>query len=111
MKRISKLQSHCAKMTLADKSRHYRHFQQVTHKGGEPAMNYINIFQNSQDLSASVGNNYSENQLVYIFLENFHQSGKYSAQIDSYQEELRRKLKFTNQQFLSFLSFGPLLVP
>ena len=32
VKCIEKLQSHCAKMTFADKSRHDRTFQQVTHK-------------------------------------------------------------------------------
>ena len=30
-----KLQSHCANMTFADKSRYDRTFHQVTHKGGE----------------------------------------------------------------------------
>ena len=38
---IQKLQSHCAKMTFADKSRFDRTFQQVTHKGGESAITYI----------------------------------------------------------------------
>ena len=42
---IEKLQSHCANMTFADKSRYYRILQKVTHKGGESAMNYIKIFQ------------------------------------------------------------------
>ena len=53
-------------------------------------MNYIKIFQNSQALSVSVGNNYSVDQLLHIFMDNFHQDGKYPAQIDSHQEELRR---------------------
>ena len=34
IKCIEKLQSQCANMTFADKSRHGRTFQQVTHKGG-----------------------------------------------------------------------------
>ena len=34
MKCIAKLQSHCANMSFADKSRYGRIFQQVTHKGG-----------------------------------------------------------------------------
>ena len=34
MKCIEKLQSHCANMTFADKSRYDRNFQLVTHKGG-----------------------------------------------------------------------------
>ena len=34
VKCIEKLQSHCANMTFADKIRHDRSFQQVTHKGG-----------------------------------------------------------------------------
>ena len=36
---MEKLQSHCANMTFADKSRYDRTFQQVTHKGGESAIN------------------------------------------------------------------------
>ena len=47
IKCIEKLQSHCANMTFSDKSRYDRTFQQVTHKGGEYAMNYIKIFQNA----------------------------------------------------------------
>ena len=34
-------------------------------------MNYVKIFQNAQALSVSVGNSYSEDQLVHIFLDNF----------------------------------------
>ena len=52
-------------------------------------MNYIKGFQNAQDLSVLVENNYSEYQLMHIFLDKFHQGGKYSAQIDSHQAELR----------------------
>ena len=50
-------------------------FQQVTHKIGESTMKYIKIFQNLQALSVSVGKNYSEDQLIHIFLDNFHQGG------------------------------------
>ena len=50
IKCIEKLQSHCANMTFADKSRYDRTFQQVTHKGGESAINYIKRFQNEQAL-------------------------------------------------------------
>ena len=83
-------------MTFTDKSRYDRNFQQVTHKGGESAINYIKRFQNTHDLSVSVGNNYSEDQLMHTFLDNFHQSGKYSAQIASQQAELRREENFTD---------------
>ena len=48
-------------------------------------MNYINIFQNSQALSVSVGNSYYEDQLMHISLDKFHQGGKYTAQIASHQ--------------------------
>ena len=68
-------------MTFADKSRYDRTFQQVTHRGGESAINYIKLFQNAHALSVSVGNSYSKDQLMHIFLDNFHQGGKYSAQI------------------------------
>ena len=72
-------------MTFADKSRYDRTLQQVTHKVGESAINYIKRFQNSQALSVSIGNSYSEEQIMHTFLYNFHQSGKYSAQLASHQ--------------------------
>ena len=74
---IDKLQSHCANMTFADKSRYDRTLQQMTHKGGESAIKYIKRFQYSHALSVSVGNSYSEDQLMHTFLDNFHQGGKY----------------------------------
>ena len=54
VKFIEKVQSNCANMTFANKSRYARIFQQVTHKGWESAMNYIKIFQNAQALSVLV---------------------------------------------------------
>ena len=50
IKCLEKLQSHCANMTFSNKSRYDRTFQQVTHKGGESAINYIKIFHNAQAL-------------------------------------------------------------
>ena len=67
-------------------------------------MNYIKRFQNEQALSFSVENIYSEDQLMPIFLYNFHQDGKYIAQIVSHQAELRREEKFTDQKYLSITS-------
>ena len=91
IKCIEKLQSHCANMTFSEKSRYDRNFKQVTHKGVESAINYIKRFQNEHALSVSVGNSYSEDQLLHTFLDNFHQGGKYSAQIASHQAELIRE--------------------
>ena len=54
-------------------------------------MNYIKRFQNVEVLSFSVGNNYSEDQLMHTFLDNFHQGGKYYDQIAIHQEELSRE--------------------
>ena len=104
LKCIAKLQSHCANMTFADKISYDRIFQGVTHKWGESAMNYIKIFQNAQTLLVSVGHNYSDDQLMHIFLDKFHQGRKYSDQISSHQAELRREGKFTDQKSLSISS-------
>ena len=60
IKCLEKLLSHCENMTFADKSRYDRTFHQVTHKGGESAINYIKRFHNAQAFSVSVGNRYSE---------------------------------------------------
>ena len=56
-------------------------------------MNYIKIFQNAHALTIYVGNSYSEDQLMHKFLDNFHKGGKYSAQIDSNQADLRKEEK------------------
>ena len=81
VKWISKIESHCANINCSDKSRYDRNFQQVTHKGVESAMNYIKIPQNAQALSVSVGNNYPEDKLMHMFIDNFHQGGEYFARI------------------------------
>ena len=60
----------------------------MTHKGGGYVFNYIKRFQNAHALSVSVGNSYSEDQLMHIFLDKFHQGGKYLAQKASHQAEL-----------------------
>ena len=91
-------------MTFADKSRYDRTFQKITHKGGESAINYIKKFHNAQALSVSVGNRYSEDQIMHTFLDNFYQSGKHSAQLASQQAELRRKEKFPDQKCLKISS-------
>ena len=45
-------------------------FRQVVHKGGEPEINDIKIFQNAKALAFSVGKRYTEYQLMHTFLEN-----------------------------------------
>ena len=91
-------------MTFSDKSRFDRLSQKVTHKVGESEMNYINIFQHPQALLVSLGNSYSEDQLMHIFLDNFHQGGKYIAHIAIQQAELRIEENFTEQKSLSVTS-------
>ena len=41
---------------------------------------------------------------MHAFLNNFHQGGKYSSQITSHQEELRREEKITDEKCLSISS-------
>ena len=41
---------------------------------------------------------------MHASLDNFHQGGKYSAQIASHQAELRREETFTDQKLLNILS-------
>ena len=55
-------------------------------------MNFIKRFQNAHDLSVSVVNSYSEDHLMHTFMDDFHQGGRYSAQIASHQAELRREI-------------------
>ena len=84
-------------MTFSDKIAYGRIYQQATNKGEESEINYIKRFQNAQDLSVSVGNTYSGDQLMHTFMDNFHQGEKYYAQVASHQEKLRREETFTDQ--------------
>ena len=47
-------------------------------------MNYIKRLQNTKALYVSLENNYYEDQFIHILFENFHQGGKYTAQIASH---------------------------
>ena len=78
-------------MTFSDKNRYERTFKQVTYKGAESAMNYIKIFHNVHALLIYEENSYPEYQLMQIFLDNFHQGGKYSTQITINQAELGKE--------------------
>ena len=62
-------------------------------------MNCIKIFQNSQAISDSVGNSYSEDQFMHICSDNFHQGGKYTSQIASHLAELRTEETFNDQKY------------
>ena len=65
-------------------------------------MNFIKRLQNAQALSASVVKNYSEYHLMHTFYDNFHQGGKYSAQISSHQEELIREEQIVEKKLYLF---------
>ena len=67
-------------------------------------MNHIKSFQNAQDLSVSVGNSYSEDQLMHIFLDNCHQGVKYTSQIARHQADSRIEEELMDQKYLSITS-------
>ena len=68
-------------MNFSDQSRFNVLFQQVAHKGGKSAINYIKRFQNDKGLAISVGISYTEDHLTQNFSDNFTQGGKYSDKI------------------------------
>ena len=90
---ITIFQYQCANMIFSDQSRYDRLFKKGIHKGGESEINYIKRFQNANDLELSVGNIYSEYQLMNTLLEIFSKvemfcpDGKPSSRI----EEIRKK--------------------
>ena len=65
-------------------------------------MNYIMSFQNTQALSVSEGNSYTEDNLMHIFLDIFHQGGKYNSHIASNQVELRREENILTKNLYMF---------
>ena len=52
-------------------------------------------------LAISVGNSYTEYQLMHTFLDNFHKGKKYSARMASHQAELRKEENFGDKKSLS----------
>ena len=63
-------------MEFSDKNRYNRTFQKVLQKGGYTEIKYIKRFQGYKALEISVGNNYSEEQLIHTFLDYLQQGGK-----------------------------------
>ena len=88
---ISRLQSKCANINFYNQSIYNRIFHQVINQGGESEINYINIFQNAKALEISVGNSYSEDQLMNTFLDNLQQGRNCSDQIENHRVKLRRE--------------------
>ena len=72
-------------------------------EGNQPSIT-LKIFQNAQSLSVSVGNSYSEDQIMHTFLDTYQQSGKYSVQLASHQAELRREELYPDQKCLNISS-------
>ena len=68
---ISRLKYQCAYMTFSCQITYNRLFQQVIHKGVESEIDYIERIENAKALFISVGNIYSEDQLMHNFLDNF----------------------------------------
>ena len=91
-------------MTVDHKIRYDRIFQQVIHKGGELEINYTNKVQNAQVLSLSVGNSYSEDQLMHVFLDNFHQGiNIMHKQIATRQSQEERKILLNKNIYIFHL--------
>ena len=80
-------------VTFADKKRYDNFFQAVTHKHGESALNYIKRFHKAKTMAASVGNKYSEEDLMQTFVDNFQSPGKYAAQQAQQLSESRKASK------------------
>ena len=90
---LARVQRHCAMVTFVDKKRYNKLFQAVTHKHRESALNYIKRFHKAKTMAASVGNKYSEEDLMQTFVDNFQSPGKYAAQQVQQHSELRKTFK------------------
>ena len=80
-------------------------FQQVFQKGEESKTNYIKTFQNAKALEISVGNSYTEDQLMNTFLDSLQKGRNYSDQIEIHQAELRREEKFIDKNNYLYLTY------
>ena len=79
---LKRLKQQCAIITFADKQRFDQIFRQCSHRTGETANGYMKRFHAAKSLATSVNNLYTEEQLMHLFLDNFHNPGsKYSAQV------------------------------
>ena len=92
-------------MTFDDTIRYNRLIQQVIHKRGESATNYINIFQNDKALEIPVGNTYSDVQLIYKLLEILQKGWRYWSQIAIHKKELSREEKLLIKNHYIYLTY------
>ena len=68
-------------------------FQKLLHKVGQSEIKYIKILGNYKALEISVGNSYSEDQLMHTLFEIFQKRGQYSDKIAIRQEDFSREGK------------------
>ena len=73
---ITIFQYQCENITFADQIIYNRLFRKLMHIGGDSAINYIKIFQNTKALVILLGNIYSNYPLIHAFLEIFQHAGK-----------------------------------
>ena len=76
-------------------------FQNVVHKRGESEIKYIKIFKNYKALAISVGNSYTEDQMIQNFLDNLKQGGKYSLSDRNTPRRIEKRRKIIDQKSLS----------
>ena len=102
---ISRLQYQYTNTTFADQSKYNIIFYKVVHKWRESAIHYIKILKKGKDLKCSVGNSYTEYQMMQTFLDNLQQGVKYPDQMASHQEELTREEKSIDQNHYLYLTY------
>ena len=78
---ITILQSQCENMNFSDKSRYNWLFHKVVHQGGGSEINYINTLKDYKTLEISVGNSYSEYQLIQTLFYNLQKEVRCLYQI------------------------------
>ena len=98
---ISILKSQCANMNFFDQIIYNIMFQNVVHKRGESEIKYIKIFKNYKALAISVGNSYTEDQMIQNFLDNLKQGGKYSLSDRNTPRRIEKRRKIIDQKSLS----------
>ena len=76
------LKQQCIIIAFADIQRFDQIFRQYSHCTGETANGYMERFHAAMSLAPSVDNVYTEQQLMHLCLDNFHNPGHiYSTQV------------------------------
>jgi len=104
------LRRHCAQLTDTDTSTFYTRFAITTHHRDEHILNYIQRFNAAKVMAESVGNTFSDSQLLQLFIGNFTYPGIYTSTVNTIKARIVHDQFYQETHRLTFNDATTLLL-